>query len=173
MRSGLLAAAALVASCSLWPAHVVSQAADTAPATANPLAPFERLIGGRWHLEGTYQEFEWGVGKRSVKSQSYFVIDGKPKLVAEGMWFWHPGEQQIKGVFTAIEMPVEYFDYTTRFEGNKMVNDLRSYDAKGVETVYVETWEFTDDTQFVWKLMTKTPDGLQEMMSGTFSKTEP
>jgi hypothetical protein len=136
----------------------------------NPLMPFERLIGGEWHLEGSYQEFEWGVGRKSVKSRSYFMVDGSPKLVSEGIWFWHPGEKEIKGVFTAIHMPVTFFDYTTRFEDKKMVNDLRSYDSNGNEMVYAETWDFKDDMHFVWKLLSKTPDGLKEEMGGTYTR---
>lgn len=136
----------------------------------NPLAPFERIIGGQWHLEGSYQEFEWGVGQLSVKARSYFLIDGSPKLVSEGIWFWHPGEKEIKGAFTAIEMPVSFFDYTTRFEDKRMVNDLRSYGPDGMATVYIETWDFTDDTHFVWKLLSKTPDGLKEEMGGTYTR---
>jgi hypothetical protein len=82
----------------------------------------------------------------------------------------HPGEKQIRGVFTASDMPVVFFDYTTRFEGDTMVNDLRAYGANGFETLYVETWDFTDDTHYVWRLLKKTPDGLQEEMGGTYSK---
>jgi hypothetical protein len=137
---------------------------------SNPLHPFERLIGGQWHLEGSYQEFEWGIDRRLVKSRNYFIVEGKPKLVAEGMWFWHPGEKQIKGVFTGIDMPVLFFDYTTRFEKNKMINDLRAYDTNQIETLYVESWDFTDDSHYVWELSTKTPDGLQYLMGGTYTK---
>jgi len=146
------------------------QAGAQEPVEKNPLAPFERIIGGQWHLEGSYQEFEWGVGKQSVTSKSYFVIAGTPRLVSEGFWFWHPGEKRIKGIFTAIDMQIVLFDYTTRFEGDKMVSDLKTYDAKGDESVYLETWEFTDDAHYVWKLMTETPDGRQEVMGGTYEK---
>jgi hypothetical protein len=139
---------------------------------ANPLAPFERLIGGQWQLEGSYQEFEWGVGRRSVKARSYFVVDGEPKLVSEGVWFWHPGEQAIKGVVTAIDMPVVLFDYTTWFEGDRMVSELRSYDAEGAESPYVETFEFTQTDQYVWRLFKPTADGLEEEMSGTYSRRQ-
>ena len=79
---------------------------------------------------------------------------------------------QIKGAFTAIDMPVVFFDYTALFEGNKMVADLTAFDAQGVETAYVETWEFTDEAHYVWKLLSETPDGLQEVMGGTFVKRE-
>jgi hypothetical protein len=139
----------------------------------NPLAPFERWIGGQWHLDGSYQEIEWGLGKRSVKSRSYFIVDGKPQLVSEGSWFWHPGEGQIKGVFTAVEMPVVFFDYTTRFEDGRMVNDLRSYDAAGNESLYVETWEFVDETHYEWTLLLETGSGLEKVMGGTYERKSP
>jgi len=168
MTNRTLLAVGVIAGTLFLPARGSSQDAQTS--APDPLVPFERLMGGQWHLDGSYQEFEWGVGRRSVKARSYFLVDGQPKLVSEGFWFWHPGEKQIKGVFTAIDMPVVFFDYTTRFEGTKMVNDLHSYSAKGTESVYVETWDFTDDTHFVWKLMKKTPEGLNEVMGGTYTK---
>ena len=163
---------AVIAATLLMPAHTRSQAPGPQQSALDPLATFERLIGGQWHLEGSYQEFEWGVGGLSVRSRSYFIIEGKPKLVSEGIWFWHPGEKQIKGVFTATDMPVVFFDYTTRFEGIRIVSDLISYGAKGNETVYVETRDFTDATHYVWKLFKKTPDGLIEEMGGTYSKRQ-
>ncbi|MEX0708413.1 MAG: hypothetical protein WD078_10655 [Woeseia sp.] len=38
------------------------------------------------------------------------------------------------------------------------------------EMHYIETWNFTDDTHYVWTLSKKTPDGVQEEMNGTFSR---
>ena len=172
MNHRTLLVVAVIAVGSMAPALARSQTPESPKSMSDPLAPFERLVGGQWHLEGSYQEFEWGVGRRSVKSRSYFIIEGEPKLVAEGIWFWHPGEKQIKGVFTAIDMPVVFFDYTTRFEGDGMVSDFSSYGVNGSETAYVETWDFTDATHYVWKLFKKTPDGMHEEMSGTYSKGE-
>jgi hypothetical protein len=161
---------AVIATIALVPMQVRSQAPGSGQPAASPLAPFGRLIGGQWHLEGSYQEFEWGVGRRSVRARSYFILERGPKLVSEGIWYWHPGEKQIRGVFTAIDMPVVFFDYRTRFEGAKMINELSSYDLTGGETAYVETWDFTDETHFEWKLFRKTPDGLQEEMGGTYAR---
>lgn len=145
--------------------------ADTNPVTApNPLAPFERLIGGQWYLDRSYQEFEWGVGRRAVRARSYFLIEDTPKLVSEGIWFWHPEEQRIKGIFTAIDMPVEIFEYTARFEGNSLVSELVAYAADGAESQYVEKWEFVDETHFVWTLFTETANGLEEEMGGTYAR---
>ena len=171
MRSRSLIAVALTLAAVLLPPPARSQDAEVEPpAAADPLAPFEPLIGGRWHLEGSYQELEWGVGRRSVRARSYFVVEGEPKLVSEGFWYWHPGEEQIRGIFTAIDMPVTVFDYTTRFEDGKMVSDLRAWAATGEESVYVETWELTDDAHFLWKLFGETPEGTKEMMGGTYER---
>ncbi len=170
MKHSTLMIMATVTSILLLSMHGDPQGAGSQRSAPNPLDPFEKLVGGKWQLEGSYQEFEWGLGRRMVKSRGYVAIEGEPKLVSEGIWFWHPGEKQIKGVFTAIDMPVVFFDYTTRFEGNKMLNDLRAYGVNGSETHYIETWEFTDDTHYVWSLSKKTPDGLQEEMSAIYSR---
>ena len=59
-------------------ASAVAQEASSQD-TDSPLAPFERLIGGQWHLGESFQEFEWGVGKQSVKVRSFFLVDGSPQ----------------------------------------------------------------------------------------------
>lgn len=170
MKIRALMFVAVAAAILLTPLHVRSQDVGEQEPGADPLAPFARLMGGQWHLGGSYQEFEWGVGRQSVKSRGYFLVGGEPKLVSEGIWFWHPGQKQIKGYFTAIDMPVVFFDYTTRFEKDKMISELRSYGLKGNETAYVETWEFKDDKHYVWKLFRQTPEGMKEEMGGTYTK---
>ena len=137
-----------------------------------PLAGFERLIGGQWHLEGSYQEFEWGAGQRSVKAKGYFLVEGEPKLVSEGIWFWHPETKEVKGIFTAVGMPVELFEYTTRFDSESIVSDLVAYTSEGSKTVYTESWQFLDDTHFEWTLFAKTPDGPQKAMGGTYTRKD-
>ena len=159
-----------VAACVI-PAQAYSQMADARLSAPNPLAGFERLVGGQWHLEGSYQEFEWGVGRRSIIARNYFLVEGKPKLVSEGIWYWHPKEKKIKGVFTAIDMPVEVFEYTAHFEGNSLLCELAAYDADGAESAYSEKWEFVGEAQFVWTLFAHTPDGPKVEMSGTYSRT--
>ncbi len=141
--------------------------ADTGEKT-NPLEPFARLVGGEWHLEGSYQVFEWGVGRLSVKVSSYFMVDGEPQLISEGLWFWHPGREKIVGVATAVNMPVVFFDYTTRFEADKVVSELQAFALSGEASDYVETWEFTDDDHYLWTLEAKTDENLTKVMAGTF-----
>ncbi len=136
----------------------------------DPLAGFAPFIGGQWHLEGSYTELEWGVGRRAVNARSYFLVDGQPKLVSEGFWYWHPGEQRINGVFSAIEMPVVLFLYTIRFEGNAMIGDLRAYGSDGKETQFVETWKLEDNSHFSWTLTSEMADGQEQTMSGTYTR---
>ena len=145
-------------------------AVTQAEATDDPLAGFAPFIGGQWHMEGSYTELEWGVGRRAVNARSYFVVDGQAKLVSEGFWYWHPGEQQIKGVFTAIDMPVELFLYTIRFDGDTMIGDLMAYGSNGKETPFVEKWKLEDGTTFLWTLTSETPDGQEQSMRGTYKR---
>ncbi len=134
----------------------------------NPLAPCERLIGGEWHMQETYQTFEWGVGKKSVVGKSYQVVDGEAQLVGEGMIIYHPGDDAIRGYFVGVGMGIDLWDYTSRWEGNKFISDLTTYGGYGGN--FEEVWEFTADDEFQWTLYQVTPDGKTEMMNGTFTR---
>ena len=138
--------------------------------TDNPLAAFTPFIGGKWFLEGTYQTLAWGVGHKSVIARNYFPSEEGSELVSEGFWFWHPGEEQIRGYFTAIKMPVAVFEYVTHFEENKMVSDLKSYTPEGVGEQYIEEWELTSVDSYEWRLLAPTPDGVHQAMNGTFTR---
>jgi hypothetical protein len=43
--------------------------------------------------------------------------------------------------------------YTTSFERNQIVHDLRAYDAVGSATRFIETWKFAGASAFVWTLL--------------------
>ena len=135
----------------------------------NPLRPFERLMGGQWHTEGSFQEFEWGLGRRSIKARNYFWVDGEPKLVGEGLIFWDPRAQEIRGVFTAVDMPVVFFHAVSRFEGDDLHNDLLAYDASGQESAYREVFRFVDDSTMEWNLFQVEGGDETHMMSGTYT----
>lgn len=166
---------ALALLCAFAVGPAAAQGAQAAPASesANPLDPFEQLIGGKWHLgDSSYQEFEWGVGRRSVKARSYFVVDGEAQLVSEGIWYWHPGEQTIKGTFTAKDMPFWLFDYTTRFEEDSMLSELAAYTGDGKLLAYTERIEFLDANRYEWTLFAVTPEGPEREMGGTYARAE-
>lgn len=133
---------------------------------AEPLKPFEQFIG-EWKLDNAVQVFEWGVGKTSVMGKSYRLDSDKSRtLISEGMWFWHPGEQKVKGFFMAINMPVVFFDYTTRFQDRKMVSELSSFDKTGNKSSYTEWMELQSDSTYKWTLMQKG----NVVMNGVFTR---
>lgn len=136
----------------------------------NPLAPFERLIGGQWQLDDSYQTFEWGVGQKMLHTKSYFVQDGQPALVSEGSWFWHPGHEAIKGHHAAVAMGIDLFTYTTHFEGERMVNTLKTYAEDGSATKYLEIWEFTGPNSYEWSLYPEAGESEEKVMGGTFTR---
>lgn len=139
----------------------------------NPLQSFESIIGGEWWLgEESYQTFEWGVGNLSVKGESYFVINGEHVKVSDGEWFYHPGENKIRGFFNAKNMPINFFDYETSFDdkGN-MINSIIGFGSMGNGLTFHETWEFTSENSFIWTLSTIGEDGsLTEMMKDTYNR---
>jgi len=136
----------------------------------NPLAPFERLIGGKWYFEGSYHVFEWGVGQKMVHTRSYFTSDGKDRLVSEGSWFFHPKNGEIKGHVAATDMGIDLFTYTTRFDGDRMLNDLTAYSEDGAVSTYLEEWVFTGKDAYEWSLYARTENGLAKAMGGTFTR---
>jgi hypothetical protein len=134
--------------------------------STNPLQPFEQFIG-EWELDNSLQVFEWGPGKTSVMAKSYQIgSDGSQTLVSEGMWFWHPGVQRIKGYITAINMSVSFFDYTTKFKNAKMMSELSAYNKKGNKSVYTEVMEMQSDSTYKWTLFQQD----NTVMEGVFKR---
>lgn len=135
-------------------------AQDTGP---TPLSAFGDRMVGTWEAEDSKHVFEWGVGERVLKSHSYFSDNEDWVLVSEGMWYWDPGVESIRGVTVAIGMPVELFEYTSRIAGREVVHDLVSHGEMGGR--YVERWLFTDDG-YDWALE---QDG-ERVMGGSFQR---
>jgi hypothetical protein len=99
----------------------------------------------------------------SVRSPSYFVADGRLRLVSEGHWY-----SAVKGVFTASDMPVAFLEYTTRFEHDAIVHDLRAYDTVGEPTDYRETRELTSVSECVWTILRPWPGGHERVIGATY-----
>lgn len=145
--------------------NAAGQETDNPP---NPLAGFERLIGGRWQLDNSYQTFEWGVGELSVVSRSYVQTLSGDKLVSEGLWFYRPGDQAIHGVFTSMDMGIQLFEYETRFEGEEIVSKLITWDENQQRGEWEERWKFTDEKHFIWELFELADDKRRNVMRGVF-----
>lgn len=141
--------------------------------TSNPLAYFEHLIGGAWTADKTQQTFEWGVGEKSVVSKLYYKEPDSLRLIGEITWFWHPGLQKIKGYGTSIEMAMDFFDYTTTFEGRyKMVNTFMGYGGHIDGVAQLETLEFISEDKYKWTYFNKEGNEFHPSYSITFNREE-
>jgi hypothetical protein len=148
----------------------IADVGATSAAQEDPLEPFARLMGGTWYGEGSEHSFEWGVGKRSVTADSYFIgEDGEPTLVSQGLWYWDPEAGTIRGVTIAIEMPFEVMEMRSRFDDDMLINELRAIAADGTTDSYVETWTFNSDNQYSWTLYQGTLDG-EVWMTDTYER---
>ncbi len=130
--------------------------------------PFGALVEGEWHGEDSRHVFEWGVGKRSLRSRSYQESEGGWNLVGEGMWFWDPGQATIRGIAVAIGMPVELFEYRSEVQGTEVVHDLVAQGPAGGE--YGERWVFADGT-YRWTLEVENEGQLEAIMGGAYQRT--
>ena len=137
---------------------------------ANPLEPFDRLVGGEWHLEGSYHVFSWGFGRHSISALTYRTTHGEAELVGDGGWFWHPGQQAIRGFLFAEGMGIDLFEYRSRWEGDSFMSDLTTYGSEGSEGHYEERWDFTGPDSYEWSLWARTDTGLEKAMGGTFQR---
>jgi hypothetical protein len=134
---------------------------------ADPWGPMARLVGGAWHMGDSHQVFEWGPGKLALHGRSYRGGEDGPMEVGRGMFYYHPGDGAVRGVFTGVGMGIDLFDYTAvTVEDDRLVFDLRTYGAMAGR--FEEVWEFAGDDQFEWSLAQVTDDGTVEMMAGTF-----
>lgn len=139
----------------------------------HPLAAFESLVGGEWTLGDGYQVLEWGVGKRSVIARSYQRGPAGPRLVSEGSWFFHPGKGAIVGYFTAVDMGVALFEYTTKGVPGGLESEIVTWDEQGRDAQYLERWILQGEDQYHWQLMTRADDGLSTVSEGTFTRRPP
>ena len=134
----------------------------------SPLKGFEPFIGGEWYLENSFQTLEWGVGKKSVIAKNYFLINDRQTLVSEGMWLWHPERRKIIGYFTAINMPVSFFEYETDFVDGVMKSKIKAYDLQGNLTVYQESWTIVKENEFEWMLYEQVGSEWVQSMNGLY-----
>jgi len=150
-------------------AESVQSAPASEPATQaeSPMAAFGRLVGGEWQISILSHRFEWGIGHQTVLARSY---DGEGNLAAEARWFWHPGEESIKG-YSIDATGKSFAEMTTRFEDDTMINVLETVSPDGTTSVYTGRWVFTDRDHYDWTLFRHGADGEKtEVMQATAAR---
>jgi len=128
---------------------------------------FGELVVGEWETEDSRHLLEWGVGRRVVRSTSYFKSDGEWVLVSEGMWFWDARQETIRGIVVATGMPVELFEYRSEVRGEEIVHDLVAHGEAGGR--YVERWRFSGG-EYRWTL--EEPKEGTAIMDGVYRRLD-
>lgn len=84
---------------------LAAHAQSPAPAAANPLAPLDAWVGGRWVGEfdaGDGRKFrlirtyEWSFDRRLLVGRSFGEVAGKTTQSRETVYFWNPEAQRIE-----------------------------------------------------------------------------
>jgi len=157
--------ASVVAGMGLYLAPAVLMAAEP-----EPLAPFQRLIGGQWVMGSAYQTLEWGVGHRSVVANSYQRDENGDHLVSEGIWFFHPGKQTIVGYFTAVRMGISLFEYQTVASETGLQSEITAWDEQGRPAKYQERWILQGDERYLWQLFAAGEGNSEPVLEGVFTR---
>lgn len=150
-----------------WPA-----ASAFAGDTLSPLDPFDRLVGGRWRLGETIQEFEWDMDRHQVLARAYSISAEGERLVSVGAWYYHPGKDMVVGYFVARDMGIGLFEYATRFDGDVMISQVFAWAGVDEKRAYEEHWRFTGPDSYVWELYEAGEQGPKKVMEGVFERVE-
>lgn len=138
------------------------------PAAAeNELQAFGALVEGTWVGDGTRHVFEWGVGRRALRSRTYSGTGDRWTLVGEGMWFWDADAGAIRGVAVAVGMPVDLFEYRSAVRGVEIVHSLAAQGPMGGQ--FVERWQFAEG-EYSWALETAGDGPRERLMGGTYRR---
>lgn len=135
---------------------------------SNPLTNFAPIIGS-WTFGETIQKFTWGPGEKSVNVSQQAVKDNDTSIVTTGLFFYHPGDNSVKGYFSAVNMGIDLFEYTSvTFSGDTIFADLTTYGDYGGE--FKETWVATDADHWTWTLYQVGASAATQLMTGVFER---
>ena len=104
--------------------------ATTPPSSSTPdgsessTTAFPELLGRVDEITGVREEPAPKVEDVTSVDQPASDPSIEPKLVGDGGWFWHPGEQAIRGFLFAEGMGIDLFEYTSRWEGDSFISEL-------------------------------------------------
>lgn len=117
-----------------------------------------RAIGGIWVAEDGVKDpkaphgrftAEWGVGKKLIRSRTYWVQGGKQSLLYEGAQYWHPGRKAL--VFYEMEHTGNLFEGEIVKLGDEYVTRWSAHTAAG-EIKYERRGEYLDDDTMLSRL---------------------
>lgn len=154
--------------------RVYRTAQDSAAPTSH-LAFFKPMIGtwesrsreadgGEFHTKVFY---EWGLGGKVLKGQSFVIRDGKANLVYETLCGWDPARKS--AVFQSFSAWDAFYSGEARANGDTLEFEWDGFGGDK-KTHYRQTIRFTDADTYVWTVFTQTADGWEQSKETTFHR---
>ena len=113
---------------------------------------------GAWKIGPLTHVFEWGIGRHTLMARSY---DDAGTLASEARWFWHPGEETIKG-YSVDVTGQNLAEMTTTVDGDTMTNVLVLSSPETSGDTFVGKWVFVGDDRYDWTLYKRDAEGGEE-----------
>lgn len=158
-------------------APLFGQDQETAPQPepveeTHPMEVMARLENGHWRLTansawGAYHRYEWGVGRRLLRSTSSLVVDDLDTPFAEGLYYWHPVEQDVRlvGFDTSGAL------YEGRLEVDGPIWSFHfDHFAEGQRRAMLDRWTWRGEETYYWTAFIKNTLELDPWMNGSFTR---
>lgn len=133
-----------------------------------PMAPFSRLIGGRWKMtttagRDTFDTWTWGPGKQSIRSMRVGTLtDGDPWATMT-VYYWHPTLREVRLLSVGSVMR-GVGEGMIRFEGDTAESVFTLNQSGGPRNLR-DSWTFAGPDKYHDELSEKVRDDY-ELLAG-------
>lgn len=141
-------------------------------AETHPMQALARLERGRWRLAadspwGAYHRYEWGVGRRLLRSTSNLMVEDVDASFAESLFYWHPHQQVVRLLGFGTDGAL--FDGRLEIDGEIWSFHFDHY-AEGERTAMLDRWSWDGEETYRWTSFIKSARELDPWMSGSFTR---
>jgi hypothetical protein len=144
-----------------------------------PLEPLGRLVGGEWVARGAeiteagaslveaVARYEWGTGRKAIRSRSYTIRDDQQSLEFESLLAWHPQDRTL--VFFGVTADGSVLEGTVT--GASEVFEFNwEQREEGAVASYRQVLRFTDEDEYVLTLSRRTGRRWAPLTETTFRR---
>jgi hypothetical protein len=80
------------------------------PSTADPLAPFARMVRGEWRMtaasgSGQFDRWTWGPGRHSIRNRTFGFGAGDTPWASLDVYYRHPGRGEVRVLHLHPDIP--------------------------------------------------------------------
>jgi hypothetical protein len=150
--------------------------ADDRPANDNKLAALERFAG-EWTVEGKWSSgdqlharaaYEWGLGKRIMKAQTFVMNGDKEYQRYEGILAWHPEKKSLYEISFAFDGAISEYLIDAKDKDTLQIGWTPIVEGKPSRVR--QTLRFLDKDQFQWVVEMKNGEEWQQLIDATWKR---